>query len=145
MNSSRERFNRPDRQGGFSLLEVMVAATVLGFGLAGVAALALGGLSQSSESRDRTAAALLAAELGAHLRLAMPCPAPSPEDCPLPEDWRLRVSTALPGGEGALCRDATPDDGQAGAAACDGSGAPVLKLFWRGPQRPERLVLGIAR
>jgi type IV pilus assembly protein PilV len=46
-------------------------------------------------------------------------------------DWQAQVTAMLAGGVGVVCRDSTPDDGAAGAPACDGVGpAYAVKLFW---------------
>jgi type IV pilus assembly protein PilV len=45
--------------------------------------------------------------------------------------WSATVAAALPGGTGVVCVDSTPDDGVAGAPACDGvAGTYAVKLFW---------------
>lgn len=142
MRQGRQRLR--SRNGGFTLIEVMVAAVVLAVGLLGVGALAVAGLRDGGETRERTAAALLAAELGARLRMSVSqtsaCATPCPLPGGLPEDWRERVAADLPGGAAVLCRDATPEDGSPEDAACDGTGPAVIKLLWRGRERPERLV-----
>jgi type IV pilus assembly protein PilV len=112
------------KQQGFSLLEVLVAATVLSVGFSGLASLALQSLSASSQARAQSNAALLAGEMHTHIRLS-----------PLgysqwSADWQQRVGAALPGGNGLVCLDATPDDGTAQHPACSGNGPLVVKLFW---------------
>ena len=52
-------------------------------------------------------------------------------------DWRAQLAAALPQGTGVVCIDSTPDDGTAGAPACDGAGgAYAIKEFWA--ERPTR-------
>jgi type IV pilus assembly protein PilV len=47
-------------------------------------------------------------------------------------DWLDQVQQSLPAGEGVVCIDSTPDDGDdAGAAECDGVGdAYAIKVWW---------------
>ena len=46
-------------------------------------------------------------------------------------DWIAQVQETLPAGDGAVCIDSTPDDGAAGAPACDGAGnSYAVKVFW---------------
>jgi type IV pilus assembly protein PilV len=47
--------------------------------------------------------------------------------------WRTRLEVDLPRGNGLLCRDSTPDDGDGDDPACDGYGGPVVKVFWEAP------------
>lgn len=63
-------------------------------------------------------------------------------------DWMDRVTRQLPAGEGEVCVDSTPDDGAAGAHACDGLGGVfAVKMFWTekasgaAAAEPKRLVL----
>lgn len=63
-------------------------------------------------------------------------------------DWRDRVARVLPAGEGEVCVDSTPDDGAAGAHACDALGSSfAVKMFWTekanrtATAEPKRLVL----
>lgn len=63
-------------------------------------------------------------------------------------DWMDRVTRQLPGGEGEVCIDSTPDDGVAGAHACDAVGTVfAVKMFWTekasgtAAVEPRRLVL----
>jgi type IV pilus assembly protein PilV len=62
-------------------------------------------------------------------------------------DWNDRVTALLPLGAGRVCLDSTPDDGTAGANACDGAGnAYAVKVFWTeratraGTVEPKRFV-----
>jgi type IV pilus assembly protein PilV len=46
-------------------------------------------------------------------------------------DWLSQVAAVLPQGVGVICIDSTPEDGVAGAPACDGVGAAyAVKVFW---------------
>lgn len=47
--------------------------------------------------------------------------------------WNQQIATSLPGGQGVVCRDLTPDDGSSFAASqCDGNSTSpwVIKIFW---------------
>jgi type IV pilus assembly protein PilV len=46
-------------------------------------------------------------------------------------DWLAQMAAVLPAGTGVVCIDSTPNDGVAGAPACDGAGiAYAIKIFW---------------
>lgn len=46
-------------------------------------------------------------------------------------DWAAQIAAVLPAGTGVVCIDSTPEDGTAGAPACDGAGnAYAIKEFW---------------
>ena len=63
-------------------------------------------------------------------------------------DWQAQLTAALPQGTAAVCIDSTPDDGTAGAPACDGvGGAYAVKEFWTGNRlaAPPRSRSGSAR
>jgi type IV pilus assembly protein PilV len=59
-------------------------------------------------------------------------------------DWLAQVAAVLPAGSAAVCIDSTPDDGTAGAPACDGiGGAYAIKEFWN--EKPPRGAVAIAQ
>jgi type IV pilus assembly protein PilV len=46
-------------------------------------------------------------------------------------DWNAHIGAVLPTGTGVVCIDSTPNDGTAGAPACDGVGnVYAIKIFW---------------
>ncbi len=52
-------------------------------------------------------------------------------------DWLAQLGAVLPQGAGVVCLDSTPDDGVAGAPACDGAGVSfAVKVFWT--EKPPR-------
>jgi type IV pilus assembly protein PilV len=53
--------------------------------------------------------------------------------------WKAQVATALPAGQGFVCTDSTPDDGQPSSLACDGLGNNTVKLFWTDMRHSEGL------
>jgi len=59
-------------------------------------------------------------------------------------DWLAQVAAFLPQGTAAVCIDSTPDDGTAGAPACDGIGnAYAIKEFWS--EKPPRGAAAVAK
>jgi type IV pilus assembly protein PilV len=59
-------------------------------------------------------------------------------------DWQAQLAAALPGGAGVVCIDSTPDDGAAGAPACDGvGGAYAIKEFWN--EKPPRGTVAVPK
>jgi type IV pilus assembly protein PilV len=136
------------RQGGFSLLELSVATAIYSMGLGSVSMMLLLAVQGTATARLETAAALHAASLAeaiamssdavGHYLYPVDGAACAPESvCGEDElaawnlrDWQARVAADLPQGAGLLCRDRTPADGTGLDAACDGSGPPVIKIFW---------------
>ena len=141
---------------GFSLVEVMVALVVLSMGLAGLAALLTTGvratgtanLQSVAITHSQTGVEMMRANLqaytagwytGTNTSGAAPgeitCAGTS--GCAGDEQatndfvtWRERIAASMPDGQGFICVDSTPDDGQPAALACDGIGNSVTKIFW---------------
>lgn len=153
------------RQGGFSLLEVMVAGVVASLGLSGLAALLIASVSGTAQAEHRTVAQLLAGQLAEFILLSetadevwlngppVSAPACGPgSNCTALQfaarnylDWQLRAGLDLPGGSGLTCRDGSPQDGSAALPACDGAGPWVVKVFWQAVDAEQRLVLEAGR
>ena len=110
-------------QGGFSLIEVMVAVLILGVGLLGLALLQSISLRNGTSAAHRTQATNLAYEMIDMIRANRPeagnynlirftdFAAINPDACPAPAGarwqqdraiWRCAVVRALPGGEGSV-------------------------------------------
>jgi type IV pilus assembly protein PilV len=146
-------FPRPNRDTGFSLIELSVATAVYSLGLGSLSLMLMLAVRGTTEARFETAATIQAASLAemilmnsdaaGHYALASPPTTAGcgPGDvCSIEEMaawqlsiWRHRLATELPGGSGIVCRDSTPDDGNTEDSACDGQGGDVIKVFWRLP------------
>lgn len=143
---------------GFSLLEVLVAATVFSLGLAGLAALLLTNIVTSANARHAGTAAVAAANLAEQIhlnplainsyinpskyvsRLCMGAAHCTPEqqadyDFKL---WKLELADNIRNASGLVCRDSTPEDGSYGNDLCDGTGPLVIKVFWSGRASSSR-------
>ena len=152
---------------GIALMEALVAIVLLSFGALGYAALQMKGLSASSSAMWRSKAGILAYEMADRMRAnragvvagsynALGAPQ-SVTDCGADADcsparmaqldhaqWNATLATALPGGSGVVCLDATPDDGNADATACDGAGTMLaVKVFWTERGVAARLALAV--
>ena len=139
---------------GFTLVEVLVALVVLSIGLLGLAGLQSTGLqfNQGAVMRthatqliydlsDRMRANINAFETGAYLgtgTATASCHTTSgcsPTQMAADDlaKWNQTVARVLPMGAAVICRDATPNDGNApGTPDCDGNAtSPIaIKLWW---------------
>ena len=143
----------PHCQTGFSLVELTVATAIYSMGLGSLSLMLLLSVQGTSEASLETTAAtqagslaemiLMTSDAAGHYALP-PGPGTVPCDpaqgCSVEEmaawqlsSWRRHLATELPGGMGLVCRDATPNDGDAEDAACSGEGGAVIKVFWQVP------------
>ena len=149
------------RHAGTSLVEVMVAVLVLSMGMAGVAALMVTNVTSTSSAQVYSQAVIHADEMADVMRANMMAyetavfttdPGTTSANCTggtgctLTEQaqydyasWRAAVARDLPLGQGFICTDSAPDDGQPSALACDGTGNNVIKIFWRESKHTEGL------
>lgn len=157
---ARSTLGRMTRQAGFNLIEVMISLLVLALGLAGIAALLLQGMSTSNAAslnsiavaQAQTGVEMMRANLEAYTAgwyegvntSGAASPVACGGACSGAEqaandyaDWQTQLAAAMPDGQGVLCTDSTPDDGQPGALACDGLGTNVVKVFWRDIKDPD--------
>jgi len=137
---------------GFSLLEVLIAATIFSIGLAGLSALLLANIISSAEARNKSTATLMAANLAEQISLntmsvdryinpseniaslctnSSICTPEQQADYDY-KTWRIELANAIHNANGIVCRDGTPLDGDAGNDHCDGNGPLVIKIFWEG-------------
>ncbi|WP_088283475.1 type IV pilus modification protein PilV [Ideonella sp. A 288] len=155
---------RPQR--GVALMEALVAVLLLSVCALAYAALQLRGLSSNTSSMWRSKAALLAYEMSDRMRAnrtgvttgkynnliaaealaecggAVAC---QPDEMAKLDYslWNTAIANELPGANGAVCLDATPDDGTTAAPACDGAGTTfAVKVFWK--ERGEESRLSVA-
>lgn len=154
LNEHRSRFPnpRPQCSGGFTLIEALVAALVLGIGLLGLAGIQTVGLRGNLSAVQRSMATQLADEIIDRMRanlqgvrngnyngqtgtggtdcLANTCAATQLADFDLTQ-WTNDLRARLPDGSGTVCLDSAPDDGDPGASGCDGGGNTyVVKIWW---------------
>jgi type IV pilus assembly protein PilV len=149
---------------GFSLIEMLIAVAIFSIGLGGLALMMLTAVRGTVEARNQSAAAMHASDL-AELILMNPSylghyliPAGPPAACAVGAGctdaawaldglarWNAELESNLSGAQGLVCRDATPVDGQLDAAACDGIGMAVVKVFWREPHQADDAVAGHRR
>lgn len=142
------------RQSGFTLIEVLVSALILAIGLVGVAGLQALSLKNNQSSFMRSQATALAYELADRVRANMPSAINNQYDPAMkamaagcmstvgctPQqmaqhdiaEWDAAIAARLPMGEGFVCRDSTPNDGNgSGDAQCDGAGDQItVKIWW---------------
>ena len=135
--------------GGFSLIEVLVAAVLLAFGLTGLSLMMMMSVQGTAEARDRTWATMEASSL-AELILMNPGslghfvnPVEFQADCTDESGcdveqwaagnfarWQAGIAGSLANAYGLVCLDASPNDGDAVNPACDQAGPAVVKIFW---------------
>lgn len=143
-----------NRQAGFSLIEVLVAALVLSIGLVGVAGLQAMSLKNNQSAYMRSQASALLYDLADRMRTNVsaanggfydPAQADANPQCGTPagcspqemaendlSEWLGMLTGKLPMGSGFVCIDSTPNDGTDSAdPQCDGTGTQFsIKIWW---------------
>jgi type IV pilus assembly protein PilV len=143
----------PNRERGFSLIELSVATAIYSMGLGSLSLMMLLAVHGTTEARFETTATVQLSSLAemilmnsdsaghyavdsgsdaAACDLGHPCSAEEMAAWQL-AIWRGRLASDLPAGSGVVCRDRTPDDGDTEYFACDGEGGHVIKVFWQPP------------
>lgn len=136
-------------QSGFSMIEVAVATAVFSMGLGSLSMMMLASVQGTAEASHRTAATTQAYSLAELIAMqsdafghyidppgaaAPACDAGICPDEAIAADsiqaWQRHLAREVPGANGLVCRDSTPDDGNASDPSCDGNGALVIKVFW---------------
>jgi type IV pilus assembly protein PilV len=141
---------------GFTLLEVLVSMLIIAVGLLGMAGLQIQSLKQGQSAYYRSVATQLAYDLSDRMRgnlvgvLAneynrtglgsdygtIEAACNTTTGCNAAAlarndayEWQQMVRTLLPGGEGLVCIDSTPDDGVSAAThLCDGTAPATLNV-----------------
>lgn len=142
-------------QAGFSLLEALIGVVIIGLGFIGVAGLQLSALKDTQTSRNVTTATVLARDMADRVRMSGVAVAAYNFASAAPTatvncvgtanicsgadffstqyaNWVARVKTQLVGGDGIICRDASPNDGTPAAPACTNAATDplVVKVWW---------------
>ncbi|MDQ2928354.1 MAG: type IV pilus modification protein PilV [Pseudomonadota bacterium] len=136
---------------GYVLLEALVAVVVASVGFIGAARMQTVGMKMNTSSAIRQKAVLLTYQMTDRIRAnrtgfgsgAYDNPAIGSSDCLNSgcsaaqlavadmTDWTADIEDQLPDGSGVVCIDSTPNDGTAGAPACDGIGNLLaVKVWW---------------
>jgi len=136
-------------QTGFSLIELSIATAIFSMGLGSLSMMMLVAIHGTVEARHQTVATIQASSMAEMIvmnsdALGHYINPPGSEIAACEEDfcqgeamaagnmhfWQSQLHSELPGGEGLVCRDSTPDDGNSSDSSCDGNGAVVVKVFW---------------
>lgn len=138
---------------GFTLLETLIAVVLVGFAFLATAGLHIRSLRDTQQSAQEVAAAQLADDMYARLRVSSPLQLTSSLQsagiatpncynavgCTAVEmaadevkKWKDSIALRLPGGGGTVCRDSAPGDGTPTNDNCTAAaGDPVvIKLWW---------------
>jgi type IV pilus assembly protein PilV len=143
------RKHRRDFQSGFSMIELALATAIFSMGLGSLSMMMLAAVHGTAEARHRTVATTQATSLAEMIAMQSDAfghyidpPGAEMLDCNeyFCQDeamaaanmlsWQRHLARELPGSNGLVCRDSTPDDGNASDPSCDGGGALVIKVFW---------------
>ena len=135
------------------MIEILASVVIFSVGLSSLAGLSLASLRTTADGQFGSQATFIAEEIAEMMRanllayesnnfantpasIEKVCTPAS--KCTAAEQaqydsgkWQWHAVSELPGGIALMCMDSTPDDGNPGAAACDGAGLNTLKLFWR--------------
>jgi type IV pilus assembly protein PilV len=141
---------------GFTLIEVLISVVILAGGLLGLAALQAASLKNNQSAYNRGLATQLAYNMADRIRAntagsatyttTLPSAATVKPNCLTTtgcsqtdmatndlKEWDTDLKT-LPGGEGRVCFDTTPNDGTAAtvaSSACNGTGVTyAIKIWW---------------
>ena len=157
---------RPRRraQGGYVLLEALIAVVVAAVGFVGAARMQTFGLAMNNSTQVRQKATLLGYQMADRIRANQSGVTPHAYDNAAAADagclatscspaqlagadmtqWQADIAAQLPGGSGVVCLDSTPDDGSAAAPQCDGLGNVIaVKLWWVDKVGSPRFVVSV--
>jgi type IV pilus assembly protein PilV len=152
--SQARQLRFPKRQGGFTLIEVLVSAMILSIGLVGVAGLQVVSLKNNQSAYMRSQVSAMAYDLADRMRSNVsgaeagfydPAAAATRASCLTTvgcsaqqlaqndlAEWTASLDANLPMGTGFVCIDSTPYDGAGvGTPECDGAGTQFsVKVWW---------------
>ncbi len=154
------------RQGGYVLLEALIAVVIAAVGFIGAARMQTLGLAMNNSTQVRQKATLLGYQMADRIRAnqagvsarAYDLPSAGATACLVAAtgctpvqlaaadvgEWEGEIATQLPGGSGVVCLDSTPDDGDAIGPLCDGIGNIIaVKLWWVDKVGTPRFVVSV--
>jgi type IV pilus assembly protein PilV len=153
-------------QGGYVLLEALIAVVIAAVGFIGAARLQTLGLAMNNSAQARQKATLLGYQMADRIRanqagvtahaydraeagetgclaVASGCTPAQLAGADVGE-WQSEIRSQLPDGTGVVCLDSTPDDGEPGAPECDGAGNVIaVKLWWSDKIGTPRFVVSV--
>ena len=151
-------------QGGYVLLEALIAVVIAAVGFIGAARMQTFGLAMNNSSQVRQKAVLLGYQMADRIRANQAGVTVHAYDNPVAGDtaclaaactpvqlaaadmaeWQAEIAAQLPGATGVVCIDSTPDDGTFDAPQCDGVGTVVaVKLWWVDKVGTPRFVVSV--
>jgi type IV pilus assembly protein PilV len=157
---------RQRAQGGYVLLEALIAVVIASVGFIGAARMQTIGLSMNNSAQARQKATLLGYQMADRIRANQVGVTAHAYDRPVAGDvaclvlasgctpalmaaadvgeWQGEIATQLPTGTGVVCLDSTPDDGDADSPQCDGVGNLIaVKLWWVDKVGAPRFVVSV--
>jgi type IV pilus assembly protein PilV len=158
--------SRRRAQGGYVLLEALVAVVIASVGFVGAARMQTLGLAMNNSTQARQKATLLGYQMADRIRAnqagmtarAYDRPSAGPTTCLTAAtgctptvlaaadvgEWQAEIGAQLPGGAGVVCLDSTPDDGDVAGPLCDGVGNVIaVKLWWVDKVGTPRFVVNV--
>ncbi len=148
---------KTSKQGGTTLIEVLVSLLILSTGLLGMLGLQTVSLMNIHESHLRSQAAVLSADVIERMHAnaqGVAVGSYTAESAQLSDaclsgtgcsstalamhdiaEWRAALIAGLPDGAGVICRDSSPEDGTPSLPACDGLGEDYAVKVWWDAQR----------
>ncbi|MEO6897421.1 MAG: type IV pilus modification protein PilV [Caldimonas sp.] len=153
-------------QGGYVLLEALIAVVIAAVGFIGAARLQTFGLAMNNSAQVRQKAILLGYQMADRIRANQAGVIVHAYDSPVAGDtaclanaagctpvqlasadmaeWQTEIAAQLPGATGVVCIDSTPDDGTSDIPQCDGVGSLVaVKLWWVDKVGTPRFVVSV--
>jgi type IV pilus assembly protein PilV len=157
---------RQRSQGGYVLLEALVAVVIAAVGFIGAARMQTYGLAMNNSAQVRQKAILLGYQMADRIRANQAGVTVRAYDNPVAggtaclsdasgctpvalagadmAEWQTEIAAQLPGGIGVVCIDSSPDDGTSGAPQCDGVGNVIaVKLWWVDKVGTPRFVVSV--